>query len=152
MVPFTPPYAALWSLQDLCEYLREEEVVHRADLLASVVEIPTTLDGHAMLIRWEWHRPLVQLIQVVAAAIPGDRLALVDQALARLNHAAPITGFALDVERRFAYFRLTLERDEHHCITVGQFNRALRSTLAAARGAVPVIAALTTAAAVDRAA
>ena len=142
MVPFTPPYAAMWNIQDLCEYLREEEVVHRADLLASVVEIPTQLDGHAMLIRWEWHRPLVQIIQVLAVDIQADRLALVDQALARLNHAAPITGYALDVERRYAYFRLTIERDDRHCITVGQLNRALRSALAAARTGHAVVANL----------
>jgi hypothetical protein len=153
-VPFTPPFAALWSFADLCAYLHEEEVTFTGDAYAQVVEIPTRVAGLAtsMLVAWEWRRPLVQIIQAVATDLPRDRLDPIERALGRLNHVAPIAGYGLDLARRLAYFRATLERDEHQRITVSQLNRALRAAITAAQTALPVVTAITAPATMARAA
>jgi hypothetical protein len=139
--PFTAPFSALGRFQDLCDYLHEEDVAHTADVDAHAVEITTRVGAllGTMVVRWEWHRQLVQIIQVVLVDIPAERVPAVEHALAVLNHAAPIAGFALDPERRFVYFRITMQRDERDLVTVPQLNRALRAAVSSATEALPLL-------------
>ena len=143
MVPFTPPYEAVWSYADLCEYLVEEEVAHLRDDGACVVEIPTAHGALPLLLRWEWHRPLVQIVQPIAIDVPVDRLAAIELTLARLNHAAPAPGYAVDLDRRFAYYRVVVERTPDQRVPVGVLNRAMLAAVAGAATARGLIATLT---------
>ncbi|MCB9565383.1 MAG: hypothetical protein H6709_20110 [Kofleriaceae bacterium] len=142
--PFTAPFSTLASFADLCDYLREEGIPHAADVDAHVVELTTRLgDAPAtLMIRWEWRRPLIQLIQVAVVDVAPAREADVEHLLARLNHAAPVAGYALDPDRRFVYFRLTLQRDERDQVTVPALNRALLAAVGAAQDAVDQVRAI----------
>ena len=140
--PYTPPLSSLEGFADLCACLREEGVVHEADDGAHVVEL-TTCAGPlvgTMLIRWDWERPLVQIIQAMLVDVPDERLPVLDHAIARLNHAAPIAGYAIDHERRFVYYRTTVSRDWRGHLPVDRFAAALRTAVAAARDGLPILA------------
>jgi len=140
--PYTPPFTVLQSFADLSDYLREEGVEHGADADAQVVELVNRagpLVG-TMLIRWEWERGLVQVIQAMIVDVAEDRVPEVERALARLNHGAPIAGFAIDPERRFVYFRTTLLRDDRGHLPVAALGRAIHVAIASAHDALPVVA------------
>ena len=138
--PYTPPFTSLASFQDLCDYLREEGVNFAPNAATQVAEVPTN-NGLPMCLRWEMQLPLVQIVQLAVADIPDDRLAATEHTIALLNHAAPLAGFALDHERRFAYFRLTMLRDDKDQITVPQLNQALRAAVANVHDFMPLLQA-----------
>lgn len=149
--PYTPPFTSLASFQDLCDYLREEGVNFAPNVATQVAEVPTN-NGLPMCLRWEMQLPLVQIVQLAVADIPDDRLAATEHTIALLNHAAPLAGFALDHERRFAYFRLTMLRDDKDQITVPQLNQALRAAVANVHDFMPLLQAAAFPAAAEAAA
>lgn len=138
--PFEPPFSNLTSFTDLCDFLREEGVQFTADPDSNVVEIPSLAADvpSSLLIRWEWQAPLVQLVRLLFDVPAGTRAAT-ERAIALLNHAAPRAGFAMDPERGFAYYRLTLQRDDRDAISVGQLNRALAATVGSVRDYLPLL-------------
>ncbi|MFN0250235.1 MAG: hypothetical protein ACKV2T_25345 [Kofleriaceae bacterium] len=138
--PFEPPFSTLTNFKDLCDFLREEGVVFTADVDAHVVEIPPHSAGVScpLVIRWEWQTSLVQLIQLMFD-VPATTRAATERAIGLLNHAAPRAGFAMDPERGFAYYRLTLQRDERDAVTVGQLNRGLAATVSTVRDYLPLL-------------
>lgn len=138
--PFTPPFTSLASFQDLCDYLREEGVTFAPNPATQVAEVPTN-NGLPMCLRWEMQLPLVQIVQLAVADIPEDRLGATEHTIALLNHAAPLAGFALDHERRFAYFRMTMLRDDKDQIAVPQLNQALRAAVANVHDFMPLLQA-----------
>jgi hypothetical protein len=138
--PFTRPFSTLANFQDLCDYLREEGVAHQPDAAAQVAEVPTS-GGFTMYLRWELALPLVQIVHLAVTEIPVERMAAVAHTIGLLNHAAPLAGFALDPERRFAYFRITVLRDEQDQVAVPHFNQALRAAVASVRDYLPLLLA-----------
>jgi hypothetical protein len=129
----------LTSFQDLTDYLRLEGVTHNCDAAAQVVELATPVG--TMLLRWDAKLPLVQIIQVAMVDVPDDKVGPVGQALAHINHVAPIAGFGLDPDRRFVYFRTTVLRDEQDHVPVLDFARAVRAAVGSAHDALPLIKA-----------
>ena len=110
------------------------------DAADHAAEVPTS-NGLPMCLRWEMQLPLLQIVQLAVADIPEDRLAATEHTIALLNHAAPLAGFALDHERRFAYFRLTMLRDDKDQVTVPQLNQALRAAVANVHDFFPLLQA-----------
>ncbi len=98
------------SFADFVALLQEDKVRHSLDESAQIVQIPTRsgpLEG-TLFVRWEKHLPYVQVIHPMITDVPADRVATVESALAYINHAIALPGFAYDHDRRFIYNRVCL--------------------------------------------
>jgi hypothetical protein len=101
------------SYEELVSFLSDERAPLSQDRDAQVVKIPARsepLDGFVYL-RWEKNLPYIQVIVPMLLDVPEARAAEVIDALARVNHAIALPGFAYDHAKRFVYFRLTLALD-----------------------------------------
>jgi hypothetical protein len=130
----------LHGFQDLVEYLLTQGVTLTPDNATQVVEIPTTT-GALMYLRWEKELPLVQIVHLAVVDIPPERLSAAEHAIALINHAAPLAGLALDHERRFTYFRLTVQLGDDGELGVAALNRALHAVIGCGAEVLPVLSA-----------
>jgi hypothetical protein len=98
------------SWNDLVSFLTKEKVPHQKNDADRSVQIPVELeDFHSQLyLRWEANLPYVQAVCPVHVGVPDDRVAAVESAIARLNHAIALPGFGYDHVNKFVYFRLTI--------------------------------------------
>ena len=98
------------SWKDLVSFLTKEKVPHQKNDADMSVQIPIELeDFHSQLyLRWEPNLPYVQGVCPVHLGVPDDRVAAVESAIARLNHAIALPGFGYDHVNKFVYFRLTI--------------------------------------------
>ncbi len=102
--------AMLATYQDMLDLLNQDSVLLKADNARMSVTIPTKrkdLDG-VMIIRWQQKDGVVQFIQTMPIDVPEDRVAAVESAMVRLNHAMAVPGFGLDHTNRMPYFRLVI--------------------------------------------
>jgi hypothetical protein len=100
----------LKTYQDLLDLLNHDSVLHKADNEKMSATMPTKrkdLDG-VMIIRWQQKDGVVQFIQTMPIDIPEARVAAVETAMMRLNHAMAVPGFSLDHTNRMAYFRMVV--------------------------------------------
>lgn len=102
--------ATLATYQDMLDLLNHDSVLLKADNARMSVTIPTKrkdLDG-VMIIRWQQKDGVVQFIQTMPIEIPEDRVAAVESAMVRLNHAMAVPGFGLDHTNRMPYYRMVV--------------------------------------------
>lgn len=98
------------SFQDLLALLAADQVLHQTTADPSAVAIPTrrgTMEG-MLLLRWQAAQGVVQLVQSLPVVVPEDRVAAVEDALVRLNHALALPGFGMNPTARTVYFRVVL--------------------------------------------
>jgi hypothetical protein len=98
------------SYDDLLDLLRRQGVLHQADGATRSARIPTEINGlqGVQLLRWQDTDGVLAHIQSMAVTIPAERLAAVEQAIARINHALPWPGLDLNHDARLVAYRLVL--------------------------------------------
>jgi hypothetical protein len=102
----------LKSFQDLTRFFVAEGVPFRCDEAAQMVELPTRsppLVG-TMAVLWRTGDHLVHFVHLLPFESPVERLAVVEAAVARINHVLAFPGFGIDHEKRRAYFRVVMPR------------------------------------------
>src|SRR5215218_209701 len=95
------------SFDDFIALAVKDGIPHVVDRESQVVQIPTKsglLEGF-LFVRWEKTLPYCQAIHPMIMEVPPERVAAVENALGRINHAVALPGFAYDYDRRFIYFR-----------------------------------------------
>src|SRR5262245_27370964 len=107
--------ARMATFDDLLGFLSEEQASFRHDAAAQIVELGArsgAFEGPVFL-RWERHVPYLQIVAPMVHDVADDRVAEIEDAICRANHAVALPGFGYDFVKRFVYFRVTvpLERD-----------------------------------------
>ncbi len=92
------------------ELLIRDGVLYQGDPAANAVRIPTQRDGleGVQVIRWQEHDGVLQYIQSLLRDVPEDRLAALEGAVTRLNHALAWPGLDLHHAGRLVCYRLVL--------------------------------------------
>jgi len=98
------------TYRDLLDLLDREGVTHQAEPAAKSVRIPTERNGvdGVQLIRWQDEDAVLQFVQSMPLEIAAARLAAVESAVSRLNHALAWPGLDIDHERGRLAYRLVL--------------------------------------------
>ncbi|HKA86210.1 MAG TPA: YbjN domain-containing protein [Haliangiales bacterium] len=104
------PPTRITGFADMVELLAADGVTHVKNETEQMVQIPTELGPFKgnLFIRWDRTLPYVNAICPVVFQIPEERMAEVERACMRINHAIALPGFCVEPEQRFAYFRLTV--------------------------------------------
>lgn len=130
------------SYSELLELLAREGVLHQARTEEKSVTIPTekgTLDG-MLLMRWQDSDGVIQFIQSMPLEIAEDKLALVESAIARLNHALALPGFDLNHEYRLLTYRQVLPIYPRGYVHPGEIQAMFRVTVKTASDFLPTLA------------
>ena len=130
------------SYRELLELLAREGVLHQARTEEKSVTIPTekgTLDG-MLLMRWQDSDGVIQFIQSMPLEIAEDKLALVESAIARLNHALALPGFDLNHEYRLLTYRQVLPIYPRGYVHPGEIQAMFRVTVKTASDFLPTLA------------
>jgi hypothetical protein len=61
--------------------------------------------------------------------VPPERYLPAVDAINRVNHAIALPGFALDPDKAFMYFRLTVQRDDDGGLLVEMLRRMIRAAV-----------------------
>jgi hypothetical protein len=95
---------------EFIRFLEHESVMHQSVEAEKSAYIPTQLKGleGVQLIRWQEADSVLQFIQSMPIEVPEDRIAAVESATARLNHALAIPGIDLNHEGKNLAYRLIL--------------------------------------------
>ena len=130
------------SYPELLELLAREGVLHQARTEEKSVTIPTekgTLDG-MLLMRWQDSDGVIQFIQSLPLEIAEDKLALVESAIARLNHALALPGFDLNHEYRLLTYRQVLPIYPRGYVHPAEIQAMFRVTVKTASDFLPTLA------------
>lgn len=130
------------SYSELLELLAREGVLHQARTEEKSVTIPTekgSLDG-MLLMRWQDSDGIIQFIQSMPLEIPADKLALVESAIARLNHALALPGFDLNHEYRLLTYRQVLPIYPRGYVHPAEIQAMFRVTVKTASDFLPTLA------------
>lgn len=130
------------SYPELLELLAREGVLHQARTEEKSVTIPTekgTLDG-MLLMRWQDSDGVIQFIQSLPLEIAEDKLALVESAIARLNHALALPGFDLNHEYRLLTYRQVLPIYPRGYVHPTEIQAMFRVTVKTASDFLPTLA------------
>ncbi len=130
------------SYPELLELLAREGVLHQARTEEKSVTIPTekgTLDG-MLLMRWQDSDGVIQFIQSLPLEIAEDKLALVESAIARLNHALALPGFDLNHEYRLLTYRQVLPIYPRGYVHPTEIQAMFRVTVKTASDFLPTVA------------
>lgn len=98
------------SYGQLIELLRRDQVTHQLDPNEQVITIPTRRDHDegVALLRWQDRDGVLQVIHTLPVTVPAERVAAMESAVTRLNHALALPGFGLNHQTGTLYFRVTL--------------------------------------------
>lgn len=96
------------SFDDVTALLSLDGVSHRADPARDEVHIPTRLGAEEAVLMLRWNNGFLQLFQDMNEAVEPARLADMDEAVTRLNHAMPVPGFGMNPSSNQLYYRLTV--------------------------------------------
>ncbi len=104
------PPTRITGFADMVELLVSDGVTHTKDDAEQMVQIPTEKGQFrgTLYIRWDKTLPYVNAICPVLFQIPEERMAAVERACMRINHAIALPGFCVEPEQRFAYCRVTV--------------------------------------------
>jgi hypothetical protein len=130
------------SYSELLELLAREGVLHQARTEEKSVTIPTekgSLDG-MLLMRWQDSDGIIQFIQSMPLEIPADKVALVESAIARLNHALALPGFDLNHEYRLLTYRQVLPIYPRGYVHPAEIQAMFRVTVKTASDFLPTLA------------
>lgn len=100
----------LRSAADVLALLETDGVPHGPGATGADVQIPTRLGREEALLTLRWAAPdrMLHLFQDMNTVVPTARIAAMDEAIARLNHAMPVAGFGLNPRSSRLYYRLTV--------------------------------------------
>lgn len=130
------------SYPDLLELLAREGVLHQARTEEKSVTIPTekgALDG-MLLMRWQESDGIIQFIQSLPLEIPADKIAAMESAIARLNHALALPGFDLNHEYRMLTYRQILPIYPRGYVHPAEIQAMFRVTVKTAADFLPTLA------------
>lgn len=130
------------SYPDLLELLAREGVLHQARTEEKSVTIPTekgALDG-MLLMRWQDSDGIIQFIQSLPLEIPTDKIAAMESAIARLNHALALPGFDLNHEYRMLTYRQILPIYPRGYVHPAEIQAMFRVTVKTAADFLPTLA------------
>ena len=130
------------SYRELLDLLAREGVLHQARTEEKSVTIPTekgTLDG-MLLMRWQDSDGVIQFIQSMPLEIAEDKVALVESAIARLNHALALPGFDLNHEYRLLTYRQVLPIYPRGYVHPAEIQAMFRVTVKTAADFLPTLA------------
>ena len=94
----------------LLKLLNEDGVTHQTHMKDSAVSIPTEkgpIDG-VFVIRWDAEQGFAHFIQPFMMPIPKEKIADMEGAMMRLNHAIPYPGLGINHETGHPYFRMSI--------------------------------------------
>lgn len=119
------------NFDGLVEVLQKENVPFRADRDNQIVEIAVhTGPLHTeMVIRWELRLLLAQFIVAFPFHVPAPRIAVVEHALAIINHRLIMPGFGLDNDKRLLYFRLVTPRQDDGAMSYDHIHRLISAAV-----------------------
>lgn len=119
------------NFDGLVEVLQKENVPFRADRDNQIVEIAVhTGPLHTeMVIRWEARLLLAQFIVAFPFHVPAPRIAVVEHALAIINHRLIMPGFGLDNDKRLLYFRLVTPRQDDGAMSYDHIHRLISAAV-----------------------
>ncbi len=129
------------SYPDLLELLAREGVLHQARTEEKSVTIPTekgALDG-MLLMRWQESDGIIQFIQSLPLEIPADKIAAMESAIARLNHALALPGFDLNHEYRMLTYRQILPIYPRGYVHPAEIQAMFRVTVKTAADFLPTL-------------
>lgn len=100
----------LHTYQDLLDLLNRDAVLHQAEPGEQSARIPTRRGGFegVLTIRWQERDRVIQFIHPLPIEVPSARLAAVESAVARINHALALPGFGINHEARGLYYRVAV--------------------------------------------
>lgn len=130
------------SYRELLDLLAREGVLHQARTEEKSVTIPTekgTLDG-MLLMRWQDSDGVIQFIQSMPLEIAEDKIALVESAIARLNHALALPGFDLNHDYRLLTYRQVLPIYPRGYVHPAEIQAMFRVTVKTASDFLPTLA------------
>jgi hypothetical protein len=120
------------TIADLVELLQKENIPYRADEEGALVEVGTQIGP--MILRWEKNHGISQFIYLLPFQVPVERLAAVESAILRVNHALALPGFGLDHANSYVYYRLVMPRRmPDNSLSVDDLQRLLRVTVGTTR-------------------
>jgi len=98
------------SYQDLVNLLVKDGVQHEADAASKSARILTEQNGFSgvQLIRWQEEDGVLQFIQSMPIEVADDKLAAIESAVARLNHALAWPGLDVNHEYHMVAYRVVL--------------------------------------------
>lgn len=125
----------LRSYEDLQAYFQREQIRfvavpehHAVELEVSVLPATGT-----MIIFWHPQPQLLQLIFILACPVPPVRLAALESALIRCNHALMIPGFGFNHDDQTIHYRLTLPRQLDGGMEDAELKQALHIAMTTVR-------------------
>ena len=98
------------DFSQLVKLLERDSVTHKTEVANSVVSIPTQkgpIDS-VLVIRWDANEQIVHFVQPMTLVVPENRIAQVEAAISRLNHAMPYPGLGLNHDTKSTYFRMSV--------------------------------------------
>ena len=134
----------LRSFADLLHVLAQDGVPHQTDAEEKTVRIPTQrgdLDS-VLLLRWQDGDGVIQFIQALPLSVPHEQVAVVCDALARLNHAMAIPGLDLNHTHRVLAYRLYLPLYPRGEVAAGEVQAMFRLAVKSASDMLPVLTQL----------
>lgn len=129
------------SYQDLVRLLAEDGVPHQTLPEEHSVYVPTEHKGRegVQLIRWQEGDRVVQFIQSMPIEVPPDRIAAVESAVTRLNHALSWSGLDLNHDTRSVAYRLFLPLVPRGSVYPEEIKTCFRVAVQTAANLVPTL-------------
>jgi hypothetical protein len=123
--------ALVKGYDDLVNLLKQENVKHKADATAKAVALGVRSgDLEApMLIRWQESDGLVQFVQTMPFEIPAERIAAMENAITRVNHALAFAGFGMDHRKRTMYFRMSVPFQPRGALEAREVSAYMQGTI-----------------------
>jgi hypothetical protein len=114
----------LKSYEDLLTELKDKKILFRKIERKTSLSIPTRLDGQnaVLLILWEPAPRVIQFIQILPLAIPGEYREALTILLNHINFTLPVTGFVMNKKHGVLTYRIQAFLDPNGAIasdTVG---------------------------------
>lgn len=104
--------ARLTKFDDLIEYLKENNVPHKAEPAEQGVEVGVSGpqgDAGSVYIRWEKDLPYVQVIYPFIGDVPDARVPDIESAIVRVNNVIKLPGFGYEHGNKLIYMRLVVQ-------------------------------------------
>ena len=125
----------LASFDDLITLLEQDRIPHRiANPSVPQVELPTRIGAlqSQLMIIWGPTAPILQCIHPLPFRVPEERIAAIESAIARINHALVLPGFGLNHKVRLIYYRLSIPRREDGQLSAQEFQKACQTAIGTA--------------------
>ena len=129
------------TFADFVRLLERDGVFHKTNLAELTVEIPTqrgTLDS-VMLVRWQESDGVIQFIQALPLEVPDAKVAVLADAVTRLNHVLAIPGFDVNHGNKILAYRLYLPLYPRGAVLAAEIQSMFQLTVKTAADMLPVL-------------